>query len=248
MELGERYDRTMIGHVEHDRSAMLLDGAVRAARTLDTSIDYLAGLTDDPAPVDDRVREAEERAQEAEARIRREEARNRQQLEAALERTEAELERLRGEATSLDTTEDIEEALRKLGLKLAPWRRHVGVAAGHGTVVEDETVEDYLVFREWWLQKHGIREMGVVVVYGDSMYPTLKDGDALLVDHQRTRRLQGHLYVVRTEYGTVVKRLVRDGDDWVMISDNEDQKTYPPVPWPEEAEVVGEVKWHGEVT
>ena len=101
MELGERYDRTMIGHVEHDRSAMLLDGAVRAARTLDTSIDYLAGLTDDPAPVDDRVREAEERAQEAEARIRREEARNRQQLEAALERTEAELERLRGEATSL---------------------------------------------------------------------------------------------------------------------------------------------------
>ena len=88
--------------------------------------------------------------------------------------------------------------------------------------------------------------MGVVVVYGDSMYPTLKDGDALLVDHQRTRRLQGHLYVVRTEYGTVVKRLVRDGDDWVMISDNEDQKTYPPVPWPEEAEVVGEVKWHGE--
>ena len=144
---------------------MLLDGAVRAARTLDTSIDYLAGLTDDPAPVDDRVREAEERAQEAEARIRREEARNRQQLEAALERTEAELERLRGEATSLDTTEDIEEALRKLGLKLAPWRRHVGVAAGHGTVVEDETVEDYLVFREWWLQKHGIREMGVVVIF-----------------------------------------------------------------------------------
>ena len=112
--------------------------------------------------------------------------------------------------------------------------------------MEDETIEDYLVFREWWLQKKGIGEMGVIQVVGNSMSPTMKDGDAILVDHRRTRRLHDHIYVVRTEYGLVVKRLVRDDDDWLMISDNEDQKTYPPVPWPEEAVVVGEVKWHGE--
>ena len=260
IELGERYDQTMISHVEHGRRAFVYDGLVRAARILDTSTDYLAGLTDDPAPVDERVQEAqkksyeagarkaEERAQEAEARIRREEARNRQQLEAALERTEAELERLRAEqdgAAGLDTLEGVEAALRKLGLRLAPWRRQVGAAAGYGAVVEDETIEDYLVFREWWLQKKGIGEMGVIQVVGDSMSPTMKDEDAILVDNQRTRRLHDHIYVVRTEDGLVVKRLVRDGDGWVMISDNEDQVTYPPVPWPEDAIVRGEVMWTG---
>lgn len=50
VELGKRYDRAMIGHVEHNRSALLFDGATRAAQTLGVSIDYLAGLTDDPTP------------------------------------------------------------------------------------------------------------------------------------------------------------------------------------------------------
>ena len=50
VKLGDRYDRSMIGHVEHNRSALLFDGAVNAARELDVSLDYLAGLTDNPTP------------------------------------------------------------------------------------------------------------------------------------------------------------------------------------------------------
>ena len=42
----------MIGHVEHNRSALLFDGAVKAAETLRVSLDYLGGLTDDPTPTD----------------------------------------------------------------------------------------------------------------------------------------------------------------------------------------------------
>ena len=48
--LGDRYDQTMISHVERGRSALLLDGAVQAASELDVSLDYLVGLTDDPTP------------------------------------------------------------------------------------------------------------------------------------------------------------------------------------------------------
>ena len=48
--LGDRYDNTMISHVEHGRSSLLLDGAVRAAKELGVSLDYLTGLTDDPTP------------------------------------------------------------------------------------------------------------------------------------------------------------------------------------------------------
>lgn len=48
--LGDRYDQTMISHVESGHSALLLDGAVKAARKLGVSLDYLVGLTDDPTP------------------------------------------------------------------------------------------------------------------------------------------------------------------------------------------------------
>ena len=50
VELGERYNQQMISNVENGRSALLYDGLVKAAKTLNVSIDYLAGLTDDPAP------------------------------------------------------------------------------------------------------------------------------------------------------------------------------------------------------
>ena len=50
VELGDRYDRSMIGHVERGRRGLLMDGAIRAAKVLNVSLDYLTGLTDDPRP------------------------------------------------------------------------------------------------------------------------------------------------------------------------------------------------------
>lgn len=48
--MGDRYNRQMISHVENGRSALLFDGIIQAARVLGVSIDWLAGLTDDPRP------------------------------------------------------------------------------------------------------------------------------------------------------------------------------------------------------
>ena len=50
VELGDRYNQQMISHVENGRSALLLDGAVRAASVLNVSLDWLTGLTDDHRP------------------------------------------------------------------------------------------------------------------------------------------------------------------------------------------------------
>ena len=50
VELGDRYNRQMVSHVENGRSSLLFDGAVRAARVLGVSLDWLAGLTDDHRP------------------------------------------------------------------------------------------------------------------------------------------------------------------------------------------------------
>ena len=43
-------DRTLITHVEAKRVGLSAERWVRAARTLGVSVDYLAGLTDDPLP------------------------------------------------------------------------------------------------------------------------------------------------------------------------------------------------------
>ena len=51
--MGDRYDQTMISHVESGRSGFVADGIARAALVLNTSADYLLGLTDDPTPARD---------------------------------------------------------------------------------------------------------------------------------------------------------------------------------------------------
>ena len=48
--MGDRYDRTMISHVETGRSGLVADGMASAAQTLNVSTDYLLGLSEDPTP------------------------------------------------------------------------------------------------------------------------------------------------------------------------------------------------------
>ena len=253
IELGERYDQSVISAVENKRSSLRLTGAVKAAQVLDVSLDYLAGLTDNPTPVDDRAREAE-------ARVHREEARKREQLEAALERSEAELqsrgdelERLRAQVAAepwprvplevvLGGLSD-DEAREHPTLRLVP-ELDVEAAAGTEAYVEQEPIVGHLAFREEWLARTCVNpeQCRSIRVRGRSMEPTLQAGARILVDPQRTRRLRDRIFVVATEDGVLVKRLARDGDDWILFSDNED---YPPIPWPEGAEVRGQVMWTG---
>jgi len=50
-ELGGGYDQTMISRVESGRADFQFNGLVKAAVVLNVSLDYLAGLTDVPDPV-----------------------------------------------------------------------------------------------------------------------------------------------------------------------------------------------------
>ena len=213
----------------------MYDGLVRAAQVLDVSADYLIGLTDDPTPVDDRV----------------------EQLEAALRSTEKERDRLRAQVAAdskrvpLEVVSgglsDDDEAQGQPRLWLVP-ELDVEAAAGTGTYVEQEPIVGHLAFREEWLARTcvNVEQCRTIRVRGRSMEPTLQPGARILVDPQRTRRLRDRIFVVATADGVLVKRLARDGDDWLLVSDNEDQEAYPPVPWPEDAIVRGEVMWSGQ--
>ena len=231
--LGDRYTGSMISMVEHNHSGLLLDGATKAAQVLNVSLDYLVGLTDDPTPVDERVGEAE-------ARIRREEARNREELEAALERTEEELERLRARVGQVATDGLTDET--DPDAKPIPVHR-LQTAAGSGAFDLDETVKTYAYFRSEWLFRKGLAadRCNIIGVAGKSMEPTLPDGCVILVDRNRTKRYRGHIFVVRTEDGLVVKRAGKgEGGGWQLVSDHPEWK---PQPWPYGTEVIGEVKW-----
>ena len=116
---------------------------------------------------------------------------------------------------------------------------------GPSSYVEDDPIIGYLAFRTVWLKKHGIYpdNASMIEVTGKSMEPTLRPGSMVLVDHQRTRRLNGHIFAVRTEDGVFVKRVMKDGDGgWQLISDNPE---YEQLPFPKDGKVLGEARWAG---
>ena len=119
-------------------------------------------------------------------------------------------------------------------------------AAGDGAVVEHERVTGRIKFRRAWLARHGLvaRHCRVIQVSGESMEPTLVDGCSILVNLASRRRRVGHIYVVRTADGLVVKRVGRDASGvWQLVSDNANKQIWPTRPFPADAVVIGEVKW-----
>ena len=123
----------------------------------------------------------------------------------------------------------------------------VAAAAGGGAVIFDETVVGRLWFRRDWLARHAIdpKQCNVISVRGESMEPTLPDGCSILVDRSqgRRRRRVGRILVMRTEDGLVVKRVGRDEEgNWLIESEH---PAWPPVPWSDTTEIVGEVRWLG---
>ena len=119
-------------------------------------------------------------------------------------------------------------------------------AAGGGAVVDHERITGRVKFRREWLSRHGLpaAECRVIRVLGESMEPTLVDGCSILVDQASRRRRVGRIFVVRTEDGLVVKRAGKDRTDaWLLVSDNPNKQAWPTVPWPDDAPLIGEVKW-----
>lgn len=97
-------------------------------------------------------------------------------------------------------------------------------AAGNGAVVEHETPDDALVFKEQWVRVElGARpqDLYLIRVAGDSMEPTLRSGDVILVDRRATRPDREGVYILRMNGMLLVKRLqALPGGKVRVISDN----------------------------
>jgi SOS-response transcriptional repressor LexA len=122
-------------------------------------------------------------------------------------------------------------------------------SAGPGAIVSEEMGRPCFAFDERRLRamtKSAPSSLSIVRVRGDSMSPTLDDGDDILVDlGDSIDRLRDGIYVLRIEEGLVVKRLAVDpaGRRITVRSDN---PAYPD--WTcgfEQLNPVGRVIWSG---
>jgi hypothetical protein len=90
-------------------------------------------------------------------------------------------------------------------------RLNVAASAGHGAVAEAEGVISHIAFEGKWLRDlcgRSSADLSFIKVQGDSMSPTLTDGDDILVDRaDGSDRLRDGIYVLRHDDTLIVKRL-----------------------------------------
>ncbi|ABD26807.1 putative phage repressor [Novosphingobium aromaticivorans DSM 12444] len=132
---------------------------------------------------------------------------------------------------------------------LAEWadipRLPLGASAGPGALPAEEIPSGRLRFSHRWLKGQGLEPamLSVIEVEGDSMEPTLRDGDEILVD-RTARPMRAGIHVIRLDDMLLVKRL-EPGPGGILrvISDN---GAYPRIERPaHEVEIVGRVVWKG---
>lgn len=126
-------------------------------------------------------------------------------------------------------------------------RIEVRASAGPGSMAEIEERGRPIAFDPLLLKEIGAQRtslLSVIRVSGDSMEPTLYDRDDILVDRSATTAVSGAIHVLRLDDLLMVKRLVRQGSDWIICSDN---PAYPDIRDfdPAALQLIGRVLWCG---
>ena len=125
------------------------------------------------------------------------------------------------------------------------------VSAGPGSLNEHEEVQGYIAFRREWLRRKGLVATNLVVVEveGDSMSPSLEEGDAVLIDVTDREIRDGRIYAFRSHGEVRIKRFQRAANGTIVIaSDNKSPRYRDEVLSPEQLatlDVIGRVVWGG---
>lgn len=131
----------------------------------------------------------------------------------------------------------------------------VFLAAGAGATNDAEEIVDALAFRRDWLRRIGLdpSKAAIARARGDSMQPSIWDGDLLLIDRNRTmppvpaqteRPKRMSVFALLHDGEAKVKRLqMIDKGLAMLVSDNPD---HPPcLVSPESLQIIGKVVWWG---
>lgn len=129
-------------------------------------------------------------------------------------------------------------------------RYDVKASAGVGTVIHSEQVVDHLVFKAEWVRNAlgvAAKDLALISVKGDSMEPTLSNGDLILIDISSNYVEDNAIYVLQYNGTLLVKRIQRRMDGSVTIMS--DNSVYSPETLTghlvEQLNVIGRVVWCG---
>lgn len=129
-------------------------------------------------------------------------------------------------------------------------RYSVSASAGPGALEGLERPVAQLGFSKGWLEQLSRAkpdDLSIIKVEGDSMIPTLNDGDDIMVDRSSARRrVTDGIYVLRRDDTLMVKRLTVNPSQGTfdVSSDNAAYASWPDCA-PSDIDVLGRVVWAG---
>jgi phage repressor protein C with HTH and peptisase S24 domain len=129
-------------------------------------------------------------------------------------------------------------------------RYSVAASAGPGALDGLERPIAQLGFSKGWLEQLSRAkpdDLSIIKVEGDSMFPTLNDGDDIMVDRSSaSRRVTDGIYVLRRDDTLMVKRITVNPSRRTLdvSSDNATYASWPDCA-PEDIDVLGRVVWAG---
>lgn len=125
----------------------------------------------------------------------------------------------------------------------------IKASAGNGSHVNEEQVIGRFAFKQSWLARKGLnpQSLAVVTARGDSMEPTVRDGDILLVDRDVSRISADGIYLIERDNDLYCKRLQRrfDGGVTIMSDNPRYEAQHLPREAAEDLHVAGRVIWIG---
>jgi phage repressor protein C with HTH and peptisase S24 domain len=143
----------------------------------------------------------------------------------------------RGNSDAINITNNPDyPAIRRVALKA-----QAGVT-GYAVEFIDEDGPP-IVFRRDWYAMHNYQPERLIAlrVSGESMVPSLYQGDLIVANTSSAEPKDGIAFVVAYEGEIAVKRLVRDDGLWWLSSDNADQRRYPRKKCNGDTQIIGEV-------
>ena len=127
----------------------------------------------------------------------------------------------------------------------------VSGSCGSGSIIDNVDIKGGLVFSQSWITAQGFKEESLVVIsaVGDSMYPTIENDQALLVDTNDKIIKSSKIYFLCIDGEHYIKRLINMITHWVVRSDNPDKRQYPDIEISSKnmnlIQVEGRVVWRG---
>ncbi|OCL81613.1 putative HTH-type transcriptional regulator [Arcobacter porcinus] len=101
----------------------------------------------------------------------------------------------------------------------------INASCGGGSFEDDNMKVLHIKLNKETLEKSGYSSsngLEAIKVIGDSMYPTLKDKELILIDKNKNRYNSSSVFLINTTSGLFVKRLKINRNNIDLISDNKE--------------------------